>query len=154
MQIIPLEIIDLQGDGYHLLIDVKVFNQSFKMVVDTGASKTVLDINMLLNTGISKEQILKTDILSSGLGTNNMESFLIDLPVFSIKNWNVQNLSVAVLDLNSINQAYEQMGLPSIIGVLGGDILYKYGAQINYKKQSLTLNDRQSPNFKKPPLNT
>lgn len=153
MQVIPLEIIDLQGDGYHLLVDVILFDQNFKMVLDTGASKTVLDKETLLNSGIPQEKILETDILSTGLGTNDMESFITDLPLFSMANWSTQHLSVAVLDLSSINYAYEQMGLPAIVGVLGGDILYGYGAQINYKKQTLILNERKLSKLKKATLN-
>lgn len=142
MQIIPLELIDLQSDGYHLLVDVELFGQHFKMVVDTGASKTVLDNATLLDAGIAEADITKTNILSTGLGTNDMESFMVTIPEFRMAGWAVKNFEAAVLDLSSINYAYEQMELPRVIGVLGGDILYRYGAQIHYRKCSLTLRDR------------
>lgn len=142
MQKISFDILNLQGDGYHILIEANLFDRDFKMVVDTGASKTVLDKNTLLNAGIPEEQFQSTDILSSGLGTNSMQSFILDIPLLKIGRWQRQNYLVAVLDLSSINYAYEQMQLAPVVGVLGGDILHTFGARIDYRKQSLTLRDR------------
>lgn len=143
MQKIPLTIIDLHGDGYHLLVDVELFDQRFKMVLDTGASKTVLDKNTLLHSGIPEERFQNTDILSTGLGTNSMESFTLEIPLFKIHNWQRKRFLTAVLDLSSINYAYEQMNLEPVIGVIGGDILRPYGAKIDYFKQILTLRTRK-----------
>lgn len=142
MQKIPFETLTLEGDGYHILIDVTIFDKQFKMVIDTGASKTVLDQKTLLASGIDESLIQSTNIKSTGLGTNDMESFILDLPYLKIHDWKSTHTQVAVLDLSSINYAYEQMGFPTVIGVLGGDILMKYGALINYKKQHITLNER------------
>ena len=40
---VPLELINLNDDGFHLLVEVVVFGQSYQAVLDTGASKTVFD---------------------------------------------------------------------------------------------------------------
>ncbi|GHE23095.1 retropepsin-like aspartic protease [Sphingobacterium griseoflavum] len=143
MQKIPLSIIDLHGDGYHLLVDVVLFDQPFKMVLDTGASKTVLDKNTLLNAGITEERFQITDILSTGLGTNSMQSFTLEIPLFKINGWQRERFQTAVLDLSSINYAYEQMNLEPVVGVVGGDILRPYGAKIDYQKEQLTLRSRK-----------
>ncbi|MCW3119561.1 MAG: hypothetical protein JWM28_3643, partial [Chitinophagaceae bacterium] len=45
---IPLEILNLHEDGFHLLVEVVVYGKPFKAVVDTGASKTVFDKTILL----------------------------------------------------------------------------------------------------------
>ena len=91
MQKIPLEILNLQGDGYHILVNVVLFDQPFKMVLDTGASKTVLDKTMLHNIGIDEEQLQNTDIMSSGLGTNSMQSYQLAIPELHIADWKVKN---------------------------------------------------------------
>lgn len=147
MQKIPLEILALQGDGYHILVDVRLFDQPFKMVLDTGASKTVLDKTTLLESGIPKEKIQNTNIISTGLGTNSMESFILELPTLEIGNWKIKEFVTAVLDLSTINYAYQQMELPTVIGVLGGDILASYGARIDYQKKLLTLRERKIKGF-------
>ncbi len=143
MQNIPFEVIGLQADGFHIITEIEIFDKKFKMVIDTGASKTVLDKETLLNSGINEEDFLNTDILSTGLGTNNMQSFMITIPQIKMAEWSTKNFTAAVLDLSSINYAYGQIGLDPVIGVLGGDILKLYGAKIDYKKNILTLNQRK-----------
>jgi predicted aspartyl protease len=144
MHIIPLEILSLEGDGIHIIIDVEIFDKPFKMVVDTGASKTVLDKTTLLNAGIEESKFQNTNILSTGLGITNMESFILDLPLFRINAWSTKKFQVAVLDLSSINYAYQQMNFAPVIGVLGGDILLRHGALIDYRKCTLRLRSRAS----------
>lgn len=143
MQDIPLSVLNLQGDGYHILLEIEIFETKFNMVLDTGASQTVLDRKTLIQSGIEEKHFQTTDILSTGLGTNTMESHTLLLPYLKIDKWKQKNIQVAVLDLSTINYAYEQMNLPKVIGVLGGDIFVKYGAIINYKKKTLRLNTRK-----------
>lgn len=143
MHIIPLKLLSLQGDGHHILIEVEIIGKTFKMVLDTGASKTVLDSQTLINAGISEDNFLLTDILSTGLGTNEMKSYMFHLETFKIGTWSCKKMDVAILDLSSINFAYSQMNYEPVVGVLGGDILLQYGAVINYKNMTLKLNSNK-----------
>jgi hypothetical protein len=134
---IPLRLIDMQGDGYHVLVEVMVGSKRYPVVLDTGASKTVFDRTMLQKH--KKIEIQSTHHLSAGLGTLNMESFIAVLPKFRIGRLKLPEHEVAVLDLSTINQAYAQLNHPEVLGVLGGDILVKYDAVIDYGKKRLTL---------------
>ncbi|WP_270088097.1 retropepsin-like aspartic protease [Sphingobacterium sp. SYP-B4668] len=142
MTIIPFTLLNLQGDGYHIIIDVEIFDTPFKMVLDTGASKTVLDKTTVMASGLAEHDLQSTNILSTGLGTNSMESFTLHLPKIKIQDWQTKKIDVAVLDLSAINYAYGQMELPLVIGVLGGDILTRYGAVIDYNKCTIKLRSR------------
>jgi len=135
---IPLYVIDLQGDGYHLLIDVKIGRAKYKVVLDTGASKTVFDQSLLLQAN-AEIAVQATDRLSAGLGTLTMESFTAVLPSFKIGRLHLPGFEVTVLDLSTINQAYAQLNHPEVLGVLGGDILMKYEAVIDYGKRRMRL---------------
>jgi hypothetical protein len=135
---IPLQIIDLQGDGYHLLVDIKIFKKTYKVVLDTGASKTVFDHNLLLEAD-KRLTVQSTNRLSAGLGTLSMESYTAVLPDFKIGRLKLPGFEVAVLDLSNINQAYAQLSHPQVLGVLGGDILMQYAAVVDYGKQALKL---------------
>lgn len=146
MKIIPFEILKLQEQGFHIILHIELLDKEFKMVLDTGASKTVLDRHTLLNSGIQEEKLTNTNILSSGLGTNEMQSHTFTLPYLKIGDWVINNFDVAVLDLSSINFAYHQMNVDPVVGVLGGDILVQYGAIVNYKNNTLQLNDRKRKN--------
>ncbi|WP_400261476.1 aspartyl protease family protein [Sphingobacterium sp. SG20118] len=143
MSIIPLQLLQLQEQGTHILVEVMLFETVHLMVLDTGASKTVFDKNQLEQIHAEQFQLETTDTLSTGLGTNTMQSFLIQIPIFKIQDWSIKNYKAAVLDLSSINYAYEQMNLQPVIGVIGGDILAPYGAIIDYKKKTLKLLKRR-----------
>lgn len=135
---IPLQIIDLNQDGFHPLIEISVFEKPFLLVVDTGASKTAFDQNMLLQAD-EDTVITISDRLSTGLGTNTMTSSTAIVHDFYIGDFNIKKFEVAVLDLSTINNAYRQLGHPEVLGVLGGDILMKYKAVIDYGKQQITF---------------
>ena len=135
---VPLELINLQDNGFHLLVEVFVFGQIFNVVLDTGASKTVLD-KSTVEKHTNLEDLLTSNHLSTGLGVSNMESHEIHLDSFKVGKLKLKNFKVAVLDLSSISYAYESLSLPPVIGVLGGDILYRYQAIIDYKKLLLKL---------------
>ena len=135
---VPLQLINLQNDGFHLLVEVVIFGHFFNVVLDTGASKTVLD-KTSVEKYIATDDLLSSDKLSTGLGTNSMESFILYLPTFNIGKLKIENFEAAVLDLSSISAAYESLQLPPVIGVIGGDILQKHKAVIDYNKLELKL---------------
>jgi len=134
---VPLQIIDLHEDGFHPLVEVSVFGKTFTLVLDTGASKTAFDHTQLLN---EDTQLQLSDRLSTGLGTNDMASSTAIIHDLHIGELLVDKFEVAVLDLSTINIAYRQLNYPEVLGVLGGDLLMKYKAVINYENQSLSLN--------------
>jgi predicted aspartyl protease len=136
--IVPLIIIDLHEDGFHPLVEISVFGKSFLVVLDTGASKTAFDHTLLIQVNEGADIII-SDRLSTGLGTNSMASSTAIIQDLHIGNFRISELEIAVLDLSTINIAYRQLGHPDILGVLGGDILMKYKAVIDYGKQTLTL---------------
>jgi predicted aspartyl protease len=135
---VPLQLINLQNDGFHLLVEVVVFGHPFNVVLDTGASKTVFDKTSVM-VHIADGDLLTSDKLSTGLGTTSMESFIIYLPALYIGKLKIENFEAAVLDLSSISEAYESLQLPPVVGVLGGDILQQYNAIIDYNKLQLKL---------------
>lgn len=144
---VPLNIIDLHDDGFHPLVEVGLFGKTFIMVLDTGASKTAFDQTTLTEAN-ETVSILASEKLSTGLGTNTMESFTATVADLHIGELHISEFEAAVLDLSTINVAYGQMGHPRVLGVLGGDILMKYKAVINYGRKTLTLKTRTSQKAK------
>jgi predicted aspartyl protease len=135
---VPLQIIDLDADGFHPLIEITLFGKPFTVVLDTGASKTAFDKNLFLS--VNKKALLNaSERLSTGLGTNTMKSFTTLVHDFCIGDLQIPEFEVAVLDLSTINIAYGQMGHPEVLGVLGGDILMAYKAIIDYGDETITF---------------
>lgn len=135
---VPLALINLHDDGFHLLVEVVIFGKKFNAVLDTGASKTVLD-KTTIEKYITDEELQQSEKLSTGLGTSTMESYTIVIRRLQIGKLKLKNFETAVLDLSTISTAYETLNLPPVIGVLGGDILNSHGAVINYEKLVLKL---------------
>ncbi len=133
---IPLQIIDLHDDGFHPLITVSVFGKIFKLVLDTGASRTAFDHSTILQENI---EIKSSDRLSTGLGTNSMVSHTAIISDLHLDELLIEPFEVAVLDLSGINIAYRQLDQAEVLGVLGGDILVKYNAVIDYGAAMLTF---------------
>ena len=139
---IPLELVDLKGNGFHVLVNVTVFNKVFKLVLDTGASKTAFDKTLLLEL-VHENELINSGHLTTGLGTNNMESFLTTITNFYIDKFHIPKMEVAVLDLSAINIAYEKLTIDPVLGVLGGDVLVEFGAVIDYGKCKLVLKKKE-----------
>lgn len=134
---IPLRFIDLHDDGFHPLLDIVIYNHPYTVVLDTGASRTAFDKTLL--QAHNEAFIQESDKLSTGLGTNDMASFTAHITDLHIGDLHIQNIEVAVLDLSAINIAYRQMNHPEVLGVIGGDILMKYKAVIDYGKKELRV---------------
>lgn len=135
---VPLELIDLHDDGFHLLVEVIVFGQPFNVVLDTGASRTVFD-KSTVEQYISSENLTSTELVSAGLGTTSMESYILHLPALKVGKLEIVDFKAAVIDLSTICYTYQNMNLPPVIGVLGGDILFRYRSVIDYHKLQLKL---------------
>ena len=136
---IPLEVVDLQGDGFHLLVEVVVFGQIFKAVLDTGASKSAFDMEIISGLAPSDQIIHIPDQHAIGLGTTTMERYVVICPELKLGELIIEAYEAPVFDLSAIKFAYEKLNLPPVIGVIGGDILMDYKGIINYKNLTLTL---------------
>lgn len=167
---IPIRLLQLNDNGFHLLVEVVVFDRAFVAVLDTGASHTVFDKHTVEQYLPSSTVLEVSDMPSTGLGTNTMESYSLVVPALQIgvninerihlglkpnaihpvspskrfkPSLTLKNFEVAALDLSTINYAYGQLELEPIIGVIGGDILMHYGGIINYRTLTLTLRERK-----------
>ena len=133
-----LEILSIEGDGYHLYINAKINGLKAHLLVDTGASKTVFDKSRIINFS-DENKLVELDKLSTGLGTDSMRGHLIDIDEIKLGNIKVKNYQGLALDLSHVNASYDKMGIKPIDGVLGSDILHQFNAIIDYKNQELTL---------------
>ena len=137
---IPLQQISLEAEGYHLFINVELNNKPAILLVDTGASKTVFDINRISKFIRKRKKAFESfEQHSTGLGTNSMESHFTKINEFSISELKLKDFTAILLDMTHVNQSYETLGLPTIDGVLGSDLLMKYNAVIDYEKKILKL---------------
>lgn len=135
---IRLRLIRIDKSGCHLAVTAKIKRKNVRLVLDTGASQTVFDINRISDF-VGHSDFEKITSLTSGLGTNTMESHLVFVPGFKIGTLEIKDEKMVLLDLSHVNQSYEMMNMKPIDGVLGGDLLRRYNAVIDYEKKVLIL---------------
>ena len=116
-----------------------------RMLVDTGASRSVFDGERLKRFFPDKSpELEENQQKSTGLGARDMMSQALFLDILKIGELVIRNYPAVVLEMSHVNQSYEELGLPPIDGVLGSDILMKYGARIDYKEKMLRINLRKA----------
>lgn len=135
---IPLLIEEIEHRNYHVFVALKVGDKPCRLLLDTGASKTVFDAGKVLRF-VADKKIRSHPSNSVGLGVSEMDTQIATLKDISFGKLKRKKLLVAVLDLAHVNQTYKSINLPEIDGVLGSDILMKYKAVINYRTATLKL---------------
>ncbi len=134
---IPLKLINLQDDGFHLLVEVIVFKEKYFAVLDTGASRSVFD-KSLIEKHVSETLQVADEINAATLFTTTT-TIQATIPRLKIGTLKINNYETVAFDLQSVSKTYQQFGHPPIMGIIGGDILMQYKAVINYQKMVLRL---------------
>ena len=135
---IPINIISIEGDGFHIVTDGLVNGKSARFVVDTGASRTVFDKDRILNY-INNPEFAEKEGLSAGIGGTDISSFIFTIEELSFGDLKINDYQAVAMDLSNINTSYEMIKLPPIDGVLGGDLLRKHNAVISYRLKKIRL---------------
>jgi hypothetical protein len=135
---IPLDLIGLEEDNYHLLVksEIRNYGEAY-WILDTGASKSVFDVALeSCYTPVSKAGI---QINSTGIGSDPIETTIGILHPVLFSSFEINDFLVALIDLGPVNSIYGQFVDKQIAGLLGSDFLQQHHAIINYRKKTLTL---------------
>jgi predicted aspartyl protease len=135
--IITLDILTIE-DGSHLFCKAKINGKNSRILIDTGASRTVFD-QTRISLFVNEKSVIQNEKLSTGLGTNSMPTSILTLKSFKIGDLKIENFEAVLLDLQHVNITYGTLGHEPIDGVLGNDILVDYKAVIDYDKKILRL---------------
>lgn len=136
--IVPFKVLSIGEEGFHLLMKLKINGKSAAVVIDTGASKTVFDIERIQKF-VHKDTFKKHDKLSVGLGDDKIKSEFTSIKKLSIGTLTISNYDIVLMDLSHVNKSYESIGLKPIDGVLGSDLLLQYKAVIDYDKKTISF---------------
>jgi predicted aspartyl protease len=159
---IPIEIDFIDGEGCHIFVKA-LLNDTYEalLIIDTGASKTVLEKNLTehliqkiefdteeLNNHITdkltpeqREELgLGSEgVVSVGVSKGKIDFYFGILPKIQMADFELDNFEVAYIDLSNVNDLYKALGKPLIWGLLGGDFLLRFQAVIDYKNKKMIL---------------
>jgi hypothetical protein len=133
---VKLQRIRIKPLGFHYHIKLKINSKTVRMVLDTGASRSVLDLEFARS--LKNSSISKNELLSAGIGGTGIDSYTIVIDEFQIGKLKIEKIEMAIIDLVHVNQSYKEAGIPEIKAILGNDILHHCNANINLKTMILT----------------
>ncbi|MFO7873669.1 MAG: aspartyl protease family protein [Bacteroidales bacterium] len=135
---LPLRLIAINPGGYHLMTQAAINGRKANVLLDTGASKSIMDLNRV------KEYAKDPDIrpyekAMTGMGADKINPFITTLSVVTFERARIDNLEVVLLDLGFINDFYASLDLPPIDMIAGGDLLFRMGVAIDYSRKLIRI---------------
>jgi len=144
MQIeIPFSIIELEQDNAHIVVESKTGRKKIRWIRDTGASKTVFDINQSQYYR-PKAKINDEEYKTFGIGTKEIETSIGVIDTVRFGKFVIKNLDVALINMEPVNEIYRKFGHTRVDGLLGSDIMRRYRCKINFAENVITFETRLS----------
>ena len=132
MIIIPDNYTEYQLEKFNdlYLLDVTLNGKKTKLLLDTGASKSLLDINKCQYFGFEYSVQSLTKYVGIGGATD----------IYVVYNYNIDLFFVSFLgaDLSEISKYFKMDG-NKIVGILGSDFLIRTNAIIDYSTNKLYI---------------
>lgn len=135
---LPITRLPIEQDGYHLLIAGKINGKKANFLIDTGASRTVFDEQEIMPY-LQEARFEANEKLSTGLGTNEMPSRVTLIDSIKFGRLHITHYPSVIIDLSNVHFSYSALGLPRIVGILGGDLMNKYQCRIDYGRLRITF---------------
>jgi tetratricopeptide (TPR) repeat protein len=144
---------DVQGDGQLTrvkflktdplpLISVRVNgSEPVTFFIDTGGSEVTLDTDFARELGIPQFGSVE----GTFSGGQNAAVQIGRIDSFTMGDWTLKNLPVAVLALRQLSEGF---GVKRIDGVIGTNLLYHFLATLDYPNGELILRRKNSENLK------
>ena len=140
---LPIRLLDIEGEGFHVLIEGKINGMEANFLVDTGASRSVFDPTVI-SRFVENPQFQKKPGITAGVGGSDLESSTFVIDTLSFGDIEIRDYEAVALDLENIHETYQKLGLPSIDGIIGGDLLYRLKATLNYRLRKIRFTKPQS----------
>lgn len=135
---VPIQLLDIEGEGFHIMVRGMIHGKEASFLIDTGASRSVFDPKTI-TAFIEDIQFEKKEGMSAGVGSSDLESATFVIDRLGIGALEITYYEGVALDLENIHEMYGKLGLPHIDGIIGGDLLRRHKAVINYRSRKLRL---------------
>jgi predicted aspartyl protease len=142
----------LMTSGYHrvalrrsrtgqLLVDARLGSAGLSMILDSGASATVLDLESADRLGLAR-----VDAERCGVGAGGqVDTFVTQAGELVLGSIAVSVGPLPVIDFGHVNQRLIAIGEPQVDGVIGADVLREHAAVLEYESPALYLRREPRP---------
>jgi len=120
----------------HFKVTAKINGVKGKFIIDTGASNTCIDANLVDKFNLIP---LNSNTKASGAGAIDMDTQLAKKVAVKIGKWKSKKNNIVLFNLSHVNQALINHKSKPVDGIIGADILKKGKAIIDYSSNTLYL---------------
>ncbi len=132
---IGFRVMTIDEKGSHWLVKCRLNGTEAWMVVDTGASQTVVDQAL----ADEWEQTIHSEGLIVGFDSRKHEVKTAVIGSIIIDRHQFTKLYVTLADLSNLIELYGELAKVKIIGLLGCDFLMKHASSININNRRIYL---------------
>jgi hypothetical protein len=150
---VPIDIIHLDEDGYHIFLEGHINEVPARFLLDTGASKTVIN-ELFAIANFDNSQFEENPNGATGISGNELKCQIALIDQIHLGRYKIENLRTSMIPLNNVNETYAKLALPSIDAIIGMDILVKGEAKIHIDTGILELKmvHQPHPNYYTGPI--
>ena len=138
-QFIPFQLVEIETNNYHILISATIGEKPVMLIVDTGASRSVID--KTYDSGVRVDGI--EDTIAVGFMSDNVNIEMALLPELKIGNVSFENVPVALADLSALQDLYTKITSLKVAGLLGCDFLVQHVVSINFNTKKFFLRTKK-----------
>ena len=138
---IPFQVIELEYHSYHMVVEGKINGTDITFIVDTGASRTIID--RCYAEKLIKIKSKLEEPIATGINAEQIPVELYKIPILKIEDASFKNIKSLTADLTAINEVYSKLTGKTIGGLIGCDFLLKHVIRINLKKKYLAVSIRK-----------
>lgn len=120
----------------HRTLTAEIDGKTVTLIVDTGASNTILDVAWCQSHGIP---LVETPHRGGGAGGVGLPIYALGSQTILLDGVTLGVVKVMAVDMSHVNQGLIANGAEPVEGVLGGDALSLHDAVIDYKSEALCL---------------
>lgn len=135
---LPIHLLDIEGDGFHVMVKGKINGMEANFIIDTGASRSVFDPTVITRF-VESPQFKKKPGLTAGVGGSDLDTSTFIIDTLTLGDIELHDYEAVALDLENIHETYQKLKLPAIDGIIGGDLLYRLKATLNYRLRKIRL---------------
>jgi hypothetical protein len=135
---VKMLLVEFEEGGYHLFVNLKVDGKKCRFLIDTGASKSVID-KSYFEKNFGQENLKTIQQETAGLHSSTPQSHYGKLKTLQVGKQIMKNFLIAAVDLSHVNQVYVKLKKPKIHGILGSDLMLNYKMLLDYGQLKIVL---------------
>lgn len=141
---IPVELVIPDGVGVEMMAEIEINGHTLIVFIDTGASKSVFGLETAKRVfNLNEDDLHENERAAIGIDHLGIGNELIMLEELNLGGIVLEKNGAITFDFQNINETYSMFNIPAVDGILGGDILKKLNAVIDYETFELRLSEMQ-----------